>query len=150
MAQALQDDALALIETGINHEQQHQELMLTDILALFAANPLRPAYREPCEALVNGPAAPGEWRSVAGGVHRIGHRGEGFAYDNEGPAHDVLLRDFRIFSRTITNGEWLAFMEAGGLQRALALAGGWLGHSSARGLGGAALLGASAMAPGFR
>jgi ergothioneine biosynthesis protein EgtB len=126
MAQALQDDALALIETGINHEQQHQELMLTDILALFAANPLRPAYREPCEALVNGPAAPGEWRSVAGGVHRIGHRGEGFAYDNEGPAHDVLLRDFRIFSRTITNGEWLAFMQAGAYSApSLWLADGW-------------------------
>jgi ergothioneine biosynthesis protein EgtB len=123
---ALSDEALALIETGIHHEQQHQELILTDILALFAENPLRPAYRETKEALVRGPAAPGEWRSIPGGVYEAGHRGEGFAYDNEGPAHKVLLRDFRIAGGAVTNGDWLAFMEAGGYSTpSLWLADGW-------------------------
>ncbi len=126
LAQATPDDALALIEIGINHEQQHQELMLTDTLALFAANPLWPVYRAARQALVFGEAAPGEWLSVEGGVYGVGHRGEGFAYDNEGPPHQVLLRDFRIFSRPVTNGEWLAFMKAGGYRTpSLWLSDGW-------------------------
>lgn len=125
MTQSLPEEALALIETGINHEQQHQELMLTDILALFAANPLHPPYRDGPEAS-SAATAPGHWRSVRGGVHEIGHRGQGFAYDNEGPPHQVLLRDFRIFSRTVTNGEWIAFMEAGGYRTpSLWLSDGW-------------------------
>ncbi len=119
-------EALALVETGINHEQQHQELMLTDILALFAVNPLRPAYREAPQGSPTQPAVTGQWRSIAGGIHEIGHRGAGFAYDNEGPSHQVLLRDFRIFSREVTNGEWIAFMDAGGYTRpSLWLSDGW-------------------------
>ncbi len=118
-------EALALIETGINHEQQHQELMLTDILALFAANPLRPAYREAASPPEGAPGA-GHWRNVPGGIYEIGHRGEGFAFDNEGPAHGVLLGGFRIFSREVTNGEWIAFMEAGGYSDpSLWLSDGW-------------------------
>ncbi|MBT3070968.1 ergothioneine biosynthesis protein EgtB [Rhodomicrobium sp. Az07] len=122
----MREGALSLVEVGINHEQQHQELMLTDILALFAASPLRPAYRPeaPAPAAIEGGA--GEWRAMKGGIHMVGHRGDGFAYDNEGPTHEVLLRDFRIFSRAVTNGEWLAFMEAGGyLTPSLWLADGW-------------------------
>jgi len=120
-----QEEAVALIEMGINHEQQHQELMLTDILALFAANPLRPVYRDACPSPGVAPG-PGHWRDVAGGIYEIGHRGEGFAYDNESPAHSVLLGAFRIFSREATNGEWLAFMEAGGYSDpSLWLADGW-------------------------
>jgi ergothioneine biosynthesis protein EgtB len=114
IAQDLPEEALALIETGIQHEQQHQELMLTDILALFAANPLIPAYRDPPAASISAPRATGAWRSFPGGIYPIGHSGTGFAYDNEGPRHDVLLRDYRLFSREVTNGEWIAFMEDGG------------------------------------
>ena len=126
VAQALPHEALALIETGVNHEQQHQELMLTDILALFAENPLRPAYSGAQPAVISGSATPGHWRSIPGGIYEIGHRGAGFAYDNEGPPHQVLLRDFRIFSREVTNGEWIAFMEAGGYRTpSLWLSDGW-------------------------
>lgn len=125
MGQALPEEALPLIETGINHEQQHQELMLTDILALFAANPLRPAYREPlCDEV--SAATPGKWRAFKGGLCEVGHRGAGFSYDNEGPPHSVLLPDFRIFSLCVTNGEWLAFMDAGGYKTpSLWLSDGW-------------------------
>lgn len=102
-----------LIELGINHEQQHQELLLTDILSLFAANPLRPAYREP-QPRPEPEAAPVQWVSFPGGIRTIGHDGNGFAYDNEGPRHEVLLRPFRLASRCVTNGDWLAFIDAGG------------------------------------
>ena len=125
-AQALPHEALCLIETGIHHEQQHQELMLTDILALFAENPLRPAYCDAQPAIISDAAAPGHWRSIPGSIYEIGHRGGGFAYDNEGPLHQVLLRDFRIFSREVTNGEWIAFIEAGGYRTpSLWLSDGW-------------------------
>lgn len=119
------DEALALIEIGINHEQQHQELMLTDVLALFAANPLRPVYKKTTPAAPQTAGA-GFWRQVQGGLYEIGHRGHGFAYDNEGPAHKVLLQGFRIFSREVTNGEWIAFIEAGGYSDpSLWLSDGW-------------------------
>lgn len=114
-----------LVEIGINHEQQHQELILMDILNLFAANPLRPAYRP------GGPAAGGQAAALAfldypGGIFEIGHAGEGFSYDNEGPRHEVLLRPFRLASRAVTNGEWLAFIADGGYRRPdLWLADGW-------------------------
>ncbi len=126
-AEPLSKDALDLIEIGINHEQQHQELMLTDILALFAASPLRPRYKAIADTDLKGAApAAGYWREIAGGIHEIGHRGDGFAYDNEGPCHKVLLRDFCLFSREVTNGEWIAFMDAGGYaDPALWLADGW-------------------------
>ncbi len=124
-ANDLPPEALSLIEIGINHEQQHQELMLTDILALFAFNPLRPVYRETSQgAPIAG--ADGHWRHVKGGIYNIGHNGEDFAYDNEGPTHQVLLRDFRVFSREVTNGEWIAFMDAGGYTTpSLWLSDGW-------------------------
>jgi ergothioneine biosynthesis protein EgtB len=125
LAGSVPGEALSLIEVGINHEQQHQELMLTDILALFAANPLRPVYREAAPVTAEAPGA-GHWRQIAGSTYEIGHRGEGFAYDNEGPAHRVVLPDFRIFSREVTNGEWLAFMQAGGYSEPLHwLSDGW-------------------------
>ena len=126
LTQTLADETISLIETGINHEQQHQELMLTDILALFAQNPLCPAYRDVQPATIDTPAASGQWRTIPGGIYEIGHRGGGFAYDNEGPPHQVLLRDFRLFSREVTNGEWIAFMEADGYRTpSLWLADGW-------------------------
>jgi ergothioneine biosynthesis protein EgtB len=122
----LPGEALNLIETGIHHEQQHQELMLTDILALFAANPLKPAYAQAAAVDTATAASSGFWVDFAGGVYSVGHSGDGFAYDNEGPAHDTLLRSFRIFSREVTNAEWLAFMEAGGYDNPLLwLSDGW-------------------------
>jgi len=116
-----------LIELGINHEQQHQELLLTDILSLFAANPLRPAYRErlPKVEAVSAATDP-EWVAFDGGIRTIGYEGNGFSYDNEGPRHEVLLRPYRLASRCVTNGDWLAFMEAGGYREPLLwLADGW-------------------------
>jgi ergothioneine biosynthesis protein EgtB len=119
-------EALALIELGINHEQQHQELMLTDILALFAGNPLRPAYRPAEGEAASKTAAKLEWVAFPGGISEVGHDGSGFAYDNEGPRHQQLLRPFRLASRLVSNGEWLEFMEAGGYRTAtLWLSDGW-------------------------
>jgi ergothioneine biosynthesis protein EgtB len=100
------------IMLGLHHEQQHQELILTDIKYLFACNPLYPAYRP---ALCSAQAAP-ECRFVpfSEGIYTIGMSGDGFAFDNEGPEHKVYLAPFSLASRLVTNGEYLAFMEAGG------------------------------------
>lgn len=115
-----------LAEIGINHEQQHQELMLTDILALFARNPLRPAYAAASDDQPGPGAAPVEWVTFAGGVHAIGHSGAAFAFDNERPRHDVLLEPYRLADRLVTNGEWLAFIDDGGYRDPLLwLADGW-------------------------
>ncbi|MBG0803655.1 ergothioneine biosynthesis protein EgtB [Methylocystis sp. H4A] len=114
------------LEVGIHHEQQHQELMLTDILSLFAANPLRPAYRPTQPRSIPAPREPLRWIDFAGGVYQIGHEGKDFAWDNEGPRHDVLLRPFRLADRLVTNWEWLAFVADGGYETAtLWLSDGW-------------------------
>jgi ergothioneine biosynthesis protein EgtB len=103
-----------LIEIGINHEQQHQELLLTDILALFAASPLRPAYCERHETPTPRQPDPVKWLSFPGGIRSVGHDGNGFAWDNESPRHSVLLQPFKLADRLVTNGEWRAFMDDGG------------------------------------
>lgn len=104
------------IMLGINHEQQHQELLLTDIKHILAFNPLRPAYR--AAALPAARAAPQmQWIEIGGGVREVGHGGDGFAYDNETPRHRVLVDDFALASRPVSNGEYLAFMDAGGYGR---------------------------------
>ena len=114
-----------LVKIGINHEQQHQELILMDILNLFAANPLHPAYR-PAVPAQTAEARPLAFVDYPGGIFEIGHAGEGFSYDNEGPRHEVLLRPFRLASRAVTNGEWRAFIADGGYRRPdLWLADGW-------------------------
>jgi ergothioneine biosynthesis protein EgtB len=124
--QALSPEAEALIELGINHEQQHQELLLTDILALFAAGPLKPAYREADPGVRAGEVAPLEWTAFDGGIFAVGHDGEGFAYDNEGPRHEELIRPFKLASRCVTNAEWVEFIEGGGYTTpTLWLADGW-------------------------
>jgi len=97
---------------GINHEQQHQELLLTDIKHNFAINPLRPVYRE--LASTAGTAAPLRWVAFSGGVRAIGNTGSGFSYDNELPHHKVHLDGFELASRPVTNGEFNEFIEAGG------------------------------------
>ncbi|MBX3283961.1 MAG: ergothioneine biosynthesis protein EgtB [Actinobacteria bacterium] len=119
---ALDHDALAevapLLELGAHHEQQHQELLLMDIKHVFSCNPMRPAYRLGT-APVSGPATEAlRWVDVADvGIERVGADHDGFAFDNEGPAHDVLLRPFRLADRLATEGEWLAFMADGGYER---------------------------------
>jgi ergothioneine biosynthesis protein EgtB len=123
---ALSSEAAELIELGINHEQQHQELLLTDILSLFAAGPLKPAYREAGHGVRAGEAAALEWMSFAGGIFEIGHEGMSFAYDNEGPRHEALIRPFKLARRCVTNAEWIRFIADGGYATpALWLADGW-------------------------
>jgi ergothioneine biosynthesis protein EgtB len=125
-----------LVELGLNHEQQHQELMLTDLKHVFGVNPLRPAYHEapdagldPARAAVATPGAmapPPAFVAFEGGVHEIGHRGPGFHYDNEGPSHRRFLEPFALADRLVTNGEYLAFMDDGGYARPeLWMSAGW-------------------------
>jgi ergothioneine biosynthesis protein EgtB len=116
--------AAPLVELGLHHEQQHQELLLMDIQHVFWTNPLRPAYAPD----VTGAVAPQErrWIDVPEGVYRIGHEGHAFAFDNEGPPHRVFVDAFRIASRLVTNGEFLDFIRDGGYRRPdLWLAAGW-------------------------
>jgi ergothioneine biosynthesis protein EgtB len=123
---SLKPEAAALIELGINHEQQHQELLLTDILSLFAAQPLKPAYREADPRVGAGDAAPLAWQAFDGGIFEVGHDGNGFAYDNEGPRHEQLIRAFELADRCVTNAEWLEFIKDGGYATpTLWLADGW-------------------------
>jgi dimethylhistidine N-methyltransferase len=119
---AMQD----LVELGLAHEEQHQELMLMDILHLFARSPLSPAFAPPRPATPRQPLSPLTYVGFQGGLVQIGHGGEDFAFDNERPAHRVWLEPFRIADRLVTNSEWLAFMADGGYRRAeLWLADGW-------------------------
>jgi ergothioneine biosynthesis protein EgtB len=123
---AFEPDAVAAIETGINHEQQHQELMLTDILALFAANPSRPAYRAPRPGRDLGEPEPLNWISYEGGACDAGFAGEGFRFDNETPRHRLFIHPFRLAGRLVTNAEWQDFIADGGYQNfALWLSDGW-------------------------
>jgi ergothioneine biosynthesis protein EgtB len=124
--QKLKPEAAELIELGINHEQQHQELLLTDMLALFAAEPLKPAYREADPGVGAGDAAPLGWVAFDGGIFEVGHDGTGFAYDNEGPRHEQLVRPFKLADRCVTNAEWAEFIEdCGYATPTLWLADGW-------------------------
>jgi len=124
-AGSLDPAGLALVELGVNHEQQHQELILTDVKHMLSCNPLRPAYRKtwPLTAVH---ASPSRWIPVAGGVREIGHAGAGFAFDNEMPRHRVLIEDFEIASHPVTHGDFLRFIEAGAYRRPeLWLSAGW-------------------------
>jgi len=107
-----------LIELGLHHEQQHQELSLMDIKHVLSCNPLGPSYRKKEPAAVYATHEV-RWFRVPGGLYRIGHDDDGrFAFDNEGPAHEVALGDFAIASRCVTKGEYLDFIEDGGYDRA--------------------------------
>jgi len=109
---------IPIIEIGLNHEQQHQELLLTDILHAFSFNETHPAY-DPhwqwppmaSERVTSGLSAAG---AALAGIHTIGHGGDGFCFDNEQPAHQVLLHPVRLARSLVTNGEWLEFMADGG------------------------------------
>ena len=115
-----------LLTLGLAHEEQHQELILMDILHLFGQSPLKPAYlQEAAHGLAVDPGPMGRVR-FDGGLEEIGHTGAGFAFDNEGPRHRVFLTPYELADRLVTNGEWLAFMADGGYQRAeLWLSEGW-------------------------
>ena len=111
----VRDELEALIQLGIAHEQQHQELIVMDLLHVFAQSPLKPAYDANWPTPRGGRR--GHFQSVAGGLVQIGHDGDGFAFDNEGPRHKVWLEPFEISDRLVTNGEWLEFIDAGGYSR---------------------------------
>jgi ergothioneine biosynthesis protein EgtB len=114
-----------LIELGLNHEQQHQELVLTDLKHLLSRNPLRPAYEKPWPLAQIEPRRRG-WVPVPEGLYEVGHAGEGFAFDNEGPRHRVWLNAFCIATHPVTHGDWIEFIEDGGYERPqLWLSAGW-------------------------
>ncbi len=120
MADAMEgfsEELLDLVELGLHHEQQHQELLLTDILHLFSRNPLKPAYSDKTPARAADPR-PLQWLEGKSGIQQIGHAGRGFAFDCEGPCHEVLLQPHALANRPVTNGEWLAFIEDGGYRDA--------------------------------
>ena len=128
MAPLLDDPSLAgLVELGLAHEEQHIELLLTDIKHALFQHPCGPAMwsaSEPPDG--GGDAGQGGWHAHPGGVARVGHQGGGFAYDNEGPAHRILLEPFALADRLVTNGDWRAFIEDGGYRTAsLWLSDGW-------------------------
>ena len=101
-----------LVELGLQHEQQHQELILTDLKHLLGCNPLAPVYQPAWPLASVAAVAPG-WCEFAGGSTEIGHDGQGFGFDNEMPRHAVLLRPYALGNRLVTHGEWLEFVDAG-------------------------------------
>jgi ergothioneine biosynthesis protein EgtB len=111
-----EDPAASVIELGLHHEQQHQELILTDVKHGLSCNPLRPAYRDVVSPAA-GTAGALRWNNFAAGVYEIGHNGDGFAFDNEGPRHRVALNAFEIASRPVTNAEYVEFIDDGGYRR---------------------------------
>ena len=113
---ALAPDLRALVELGLHHEQQHQELMLTDMKHLLSCNPTRPAFQKTWP-LTPIHAARRRWLPIAGGLKEIGHRSAGFAFDNEQPRHKVWIEPFQIASLPITHGEVVDFIEDGGYRR---------------------------------
>ncbi len=114
-APGLAPEVAALVELGLQHEQQHQELLLTDVLHLLGCNPLAPAYRQLDDAPAPAPAtAAAGWLPLDGGLVEIGHAGAGFAFDNEGPRHLQHLRPYALARRPVGQGDWLAFVQDGG------------------------------------
>ncbi|MDV6011055.1 ergothioneine biosynthesis protein EgtB [Haloechinothrix sp. LS1_15] len=118
-------ETLRLVELGLNHEQQHQELLLMDIKHVLSCNPLRPGYTR--QSTPEPTATPPlTWSEHPGGFVEVGHDGVGFAYDNEQPRHQAWLHPFALASRPVTNGEWLEFIDNGGYRRPeLWLSDGW-------------------------
>ena len=123
---AFPDAARNLIELGCEHEAQHQELLLTDILHLFAQNPLAPAYRAEAGQSISAVAEPLNWIDGPSGVVEVGHDNASFAFDCEGPRHKTYLAPHVLAHRLVTNAEWEAFIEDGGYSRPeLWLSEGW-------------------------
>ena len=118
---------MPLLELGTNHEQQHQELLLMDIKHVFSRNPLRPAYRLGTTTTTRPDPVAASWIDVEPErISLVGHDGAGFAFDNEGPRHEVLVPPFAMADRLVTEGEWRAFVDDGGYRRSeLWLSEGW-------------------------
>lgn len=108
-------EMLPILELGLQHEQQHQELLLTDIKYILSTNPLLPAYTS-IPAPERSEVVPATYLEVPGGIYQIGYKGKDFCFDNELGVHEVLIHDFQVMNRLVTNGEYLEFMEAGGYQ----------------------------------
>jgi ergothioneine biosynthesis protein EgtB len=139
LAGGVSDDVAALVELGLNHEQQHQELIVTDVKYALWSQPLRPAYRTGGMGIGDGesgvitraarsqaPRSTLRFSTFSEGVYEIGHEGESFSFDNETPRHRVLLNEFSLASRLVTNAEYLEFMRDGGYQQpAVWLSDGW-------------------------
>lgn len=126
LARGAPAQAQALVELGVQHEQQHQELILTDLKHHFSCNPTRPAYRPRPAQAPDGVGAPLRFIGFEGGLVEIGHAGAGFAFDNEAPRHRVHLVPFALASRLVTCAEYRAFIEDGGYERPeLWLSEGW-------------------------
>lgn len=106
---------LNVVEIGLNHEQQHQELMLADIKHVLSCNPLYPAHIDGDLLSIHPP--PQRWIEFQEGVHELGHNGDGYSFDNESPRHRVFTEPFELSNRLVTNGEYLQFIEAGGYER---------------------------------
>jgi ergothioneine biosynthesis protein EgtB len=122
---AQRPDLAPLVELGLHHEEQHQELILMDIKHVLSSNPLEPAYGAPPPARAAAAAALA-WLEIGGGLRQIGHDAQDFAFDNEGPRHKVWLEPFHLASRLVTCGEYLAFIADGGYRRPeLWLSDGW-------------------------
>jgi ergothioneine biosynthesis protein EgtB len=126
LSTSVADDELgALMALGLNHEQQHQELILTDVKHLLWMNPLKPAYRGR-RAETRAPGVAMAWLELSGGVVEIGHDGNGFCFDNELPRHRQYVHPYRLASRLVSNGEYLGFVEEGGYRNPLLwLSEGW-------------------------
>ena len=107
-----------MVELGLNHEQQHQELLITDVKHNFASNPTRPIYNKLKQLETNQDARNVEFISMSGGVHEIGAENRGFSYDNERPRHKTYVTDFKIMNRLVTCGEFLEFINDGGYKNA--------------------------------
>jgi ergothioneine biosynthesis protein EgtB len=119
------DRVFAIVEIGLHHEQQHQELLITDILHAFAQNPTDPAYDENWEP-PRATQGPRGFVDVPAGIQTVGHDGKSFCFDNETPLHDELIPHVRIARHLVTNAEWLEFIEAGGYTTpSLWLSDGW-------------------------
>jgi ergothioneine biosynthesis protein EgtB len=124
-AGALAPGLLALVELGLHHEQQHQELILTDLKHMLSCNPTRPAYQKTWPLTPVHPA-PRSWIAIEGGLREIGHDAPGFAFDNEQPRHKAWIEPFEIASLPVTYGEFIDFVEDGGYRRPeLWLSAGW-------------------------
>jgi len=121
---SLSDEVTSLIELGLAHEEQHQELLLMDILHLFSLSSLKPAYS--LDWPKDAAGRRGQFKPLSAGLTQIGHDGQGFAFDHEGPRHTTYLQSFEISDRLVTNGEWLSFIADGGYHTAaLWLSEGW-------------------------
>ena len=137
--QATLEKIVPIVEIGLHHEQQHQELMLTDILHAFAQNPT--ASRLRCGSGSRRPSRRGDgYARIPSGIRSIGFDGDGFCFDNEQPAHQVLLQEAVIARHLVTNREWLEFIADGGYTLARSVAVRRLGQGRGRGLGRAGLL----------